>query len=118
MATTILDFSRRFQIWEYTVGHSQLLLRSTKTLETASRIDVLFKNVAEIHLPTILDGLIVSELTDTGASEMPLLVPERLKTRTVFVARTTNGTGYVIAGATFWHEDDGCLLYTSPSPRD
>jgi hypothetical protein len=56
----ILDYSRTFQMWEFLVGHRQLLLRSPKSEEHNTRIDILFKDVSEICLPTILTGLTVS----------------------------------------------------------
>ncbi len=36
---------RRFQLWAYTVSHGSLLLRSTKTDDEPTRVDVLFRNV-------------------------------------------------------------------------
>jgi hypothetical protein len=56
MLTKILDSDRKFQVWKYTVGHSQLLLRSTKSPDCSTRIDVLFKGVSEFHLPASFVG--------------------------------------------------------------
>jgi len=110
----IVNYSRSFQMWKYTVSHSELLLRSTKASGVATRVDVFFKNVAAIHLPTIMDGLAVSEATDDGKSELDLQIdPSRLKERKVFVIRGYDFVGYVIAGAIAWHEDDG--EYHDPS---
>ena len=50
---------RRFQVWKYTVSHSMLLLRSTKTDQHPTRIDVLFKPVKRLDIPTVFDGLTV-----------------------------------------------------------
>src|SRR5689334_11720122 len=50
---------RRFQVWRYEVGHSMLLLRSTKGDQHATRVDVLFKPVKRLDLPTAFDGLTV-----------------------------------------------------------
>jgi len=105
--TSAVSFSRRFLIWVYTVSHSELLLRSTKTSDLVTRIDVFFKNVAAIHLPTILDGLAVSEATDIERVELHLQIdPSRLEGRKVFVVRGSNFTGYVVAGVMAWHEDE------------
>ena len=57
MSEAIVSFPRRFQIWLYSVSHGQLLLRSNRSGEFSTRIDVLFKNVAAIELPTAFDGL-------------------------------------------------------------
>jgi hypothetical protein len=107
MQTNVVNFSRRFQIWNYTVGHSELLLRSTKTSGVVTRVDVFFKNVAAIHLPTILDGLSVSEASAEETAELHIQVdPSRLEGRKVFAVRGSNFTGYVIAGVIAWHEDE------------
>lgn len=94
-------------MWTYTVGHGQLLLRSPKGLGVSTRIDVLFKNVAAIHLPTILDGLAVSEATEDEKSELRTQVDlSRLTGRKVFVVKGSGFTGYVIAGVVAWYEDE------------
>ena len=114
MTTSTLNFSRRFQLWTYTVGHGQLLLRSPKTTNLPTRIDVLFKNVAAIHLPTILDGLVVSEAAGLESEELSVQCdPSRLEGRKIFVIHGSNFTGYVIAGAVAWHEDH--YEYDEPS---
>jgi hypothetical protein len=61
VASVVFTFSsdRRFQLWSYRVSHSQLLLRSVKDAEHTSRIDVLFKGVDALDLPTRLDGLVI-----------------------------------------------------------
>ena len=58
---------RHFQVWRYEVGHSQLLLRSVKASGHDSRIDVLFKAVDSICMPTSLDGLTIERDGDSFA---------------------------------------------------
>src|SRR5580692_3599743 len=107
MRTDRIDFPRSFQMWAYTVGHAQLLLRSPKSTDLPTRIDVLFKNVAAVHLPTILDGLTISGATEEEKSELHVQVGlPRLDGRKVFVVRGSNFIGYVIAGVVAWHEDE------------
>lgn len=107
MPGQLMSFSRRFQMWRYAVGHGQLLLRSTKDPDFSTRVDVLFKNVAAIHLPTILAGMTVSDATDSEKSELNLQIdPSRLEGRKIFVVRGSNYLGYVVAGNVASHEDD------------
>ena len=114
MQTNSLDSPRQFQIWSYTVGHGQLLLRSTKTTDFSTRIDVLFKDVGAIHLPMTLDGLALTEATEDEKVELrPQIASPRLRDRKVFVVSGSNFTGYVVAGMVAWHEDD--LEYYDPS---
>jgi hypothetical protein len=76
-------------------------------MDLPTRIDVLFKNVAAVHLPTILDGLAVSEATEEEKTELHVQVGlTRLDGRKVFVVHGSNFMGYVIAGIVAWHEDE------------
>ena len=96
------------------MGHAQLLLRSPKTADLPTRIDVLFKNVGAIHLPTNLSSLSILEASggedlgsrvEFGAAVTP--------SRRVFLVRGSDFGGYVIAGAVASHEDSG--EYHDPS---
>jgi hypothetical protein len=44
MSAQVADFQRKFQIWLYSVSHGQLLLRSNRSDEFRTRVDVLFKD--------------------------------------------------------------------------
>lgn len=114
MSIKLLDSKRHFQIWEYTVGHKQLLLRSVKATGLPTRIDILFKNVAAIHLCTTLDGLTISEAAEVQMIDLQLQTnPQILAGRKAFVVRGADFEGYVVAGTLAWHEDDG--EYDDPS---
>lgn len=56
----ILESPRKFRVWKYTVSHSMLLLRSIKTHDLPTRIDVLFVDVEHVDIPTNMDGLTIS----------------------------------------------------------
>lgn len=106
--TETLAFNRRFQIWSYTVSHGTLLLRSTKAPGTPTRVDVLFKDVAAINLPTNVDGLTIERADDAAAREAASTLDEpELRGRTVFAVRGRGCRGHVVAGAVFHHEDEG-----------
>jgi hypothetical protein len=92
----------------YAVGHGQLLLRSNRSDEVPTRIEVLFKDVAALELPTLFDGLSITEATPDEAQGLNVQLGSwPIHRRKVFVLRGTNYLGYVIAGAVFWHEDEG-----------
>ena len=114
MEFSILNFARRFQIWAYTVGHGQLLLRSTKSDTLPTRVDILFKSVSAVHLLTTLNGLTVSEASETEKAEPYLAFTSHgPKGQKVFIVRSSGFVGYVAAGTVVWHEDD--LEYFQPS---
>lgn len=64
---TIFDGGpRKFLIWTYTVSLRRLVLRSVKTSEYPTRIDVYFQDVKEFMLPTTLQGLRIVEGNEAG----------------------------------------------------
>lgn len=115
MSTKVLNSDREFQVWKYTVSHGQLLLRSTKSPDCSTRIDVLFKGVSEFHLPASFVGL---SITDASDSEVRILctlrkTPSLQKDVRVFKLQGKDFLGYVAALAVFCHEDEG--EYYDPS---
>src|SRR4051794_31587126 len=109
-------FDRMFQIWQYTVGHGQLLIRSTRTEDLATpvdvlfktRVDVLFKGVVALHMPTVFHGLLVTEVSEIESSSMNLqLGLLSIAGCKVFMVTGSSFQGYVVAAAVFFHEDDG-----------
>lgn len=115
MSDKPINFERNFQIWKYTVGHSQLLLRSTRTPECPTRIDVFFKNVGAVHLPSTFSGLsIVEGSHDEVLKTNPLDASSITHGhRKLFVVHGSDFVGYVVAGIVAWHEDEG--EYHEPS---
>lgn len=106
MERGLFTYTGKFQWWSYTVSHGQLLLRSPKSAERLTQVDVLFKDVAIVHLPTWIDRLEVLE----GDSPQTL----DLQGRKYFVVRGRSSDGYVVAGAVF--HDEGDHDYQEPSP--
>jgi hypothetical protein len=102
---------RLFQMWRYEVGHGQLLFRSTKSPEYPTRVDVLFKNVALIQMPTVFNGMAVRLTDATPSVELGKLA---LTGRRIFEITGTGVRGYVIASIVMTHEDEG--NHGDPSP--
>lgn len=114
MSKQIVNFARFFQIWSYTTSHRDLLFRSTKSPEHPTRIDILFKNVAHINLPTSFDGLLVSVLSEEEISNVGQgLGIQGMKERYVFSIVSANTSGFVVAGLVAWHEDQGEYSHAS-----
>lgn len=112
---TLVELPRMVQLWSYTVGHSQLLLRATKDRDHATRVDVLFKGVGAMQLPSVMSSLTVREadlkerevIFGTTSVEMP-------EERRCFVLEGPDFQGWVVAGAVVSVEDEG--EYFEPSP--
>ena len=110
----LVNFARDFQVWEYVVGHRQLLIRSTKAAGLLTRVDVLFKDVAAINLPTTFAGLTVSEASERDSAHAELqLGSSTVRGEKLFMVHGSNYKGYILAAAVAWHEDEG--EYNDPS---
>lgn len=108
MPAQVIYFDRKFEMWLYAVSHGQLLLRSNRSNELTTRIDVLFKNVASISLPTVFEGLSLAEVTIDEARNLNIQVGSlSIGGRKIFMISGLNFIGYVAAGAVHWHEDEG-----------
>jgi len=116
MATQIINSERRFQIWTYWVSHQQLLLRSNKSDNVSTRIEVLFEGVLEFHLPTSFDGLSVQRASDDEIRNLGILKESTLQEFPQFKVYSVKGTdfiGYVAAANCACHEDE--KEYNEPS---
>ena len=112
--SSLYDSTRKFQVWEYTVGHKQLLLRSTKDRELDTRIDLFFKDVGAIVLPTTLNGVSIRQAVDREDVELrKKYEAEAFNGRTAYLIWNRNIEGCVIAATFAWHEDRG--EYDDPS---
>lgn len=86
-----------------------------KVPDCLTRIDVLFKGVSEFHLPTSLEGLSVTEASNSEVRTLCTLrkSPSFQKDVKVFKLLGKDFLGYVAALAVFYHEDEG--EYYDPS---
>src|SRR5215469_6385697 len=102
MATQIINSERRFQIWTYWVSHQQLLLRSNKSPDAPTRIEVLFEGVMEFHLPTIFGGLSVQLASDDEIRNLCILRASFLsefRQFKIYMVKGTDFVGYVAAAS-------------------
>ncbi|WP_240138103.1 hypothetical protein [Streptomyces sp. MUM 178J] len=96
--SVVFASARRFRVWRYGVGHSQLLLRSAPDPSNPERLDLLFEGVEAIQLVTHYEALELHTLDEAEnghifeMSGVPAhLRPERL----VLGLRSRSGAGYV-----------------------
>lgn len=65
----IYQSDRVFQLWDYTVGHAQLLLRSPATTDEPFNIDIVFLGVETLDIPTRMEGLSMEKPERLARSE-------------------------------------------------
>ena len=109
-----IDFPNRyFRIWTYYKGHRQLILRAPhfKSIQEPTfptRVDVLFKNVHALKLPTNMLGLSVSiahaDMADQIAREIALPL---YGDQNIYLVHGSDYAGYVVAGTVVMVEDNG-----------
>lgn len=107
--TPLFESTRRFQVWLYSVSHAQLLLRANPRHGGDERIEVLFKAVRWMGIPTVLDGLTIREVERAEvAGELPLSGAADERIRPEYRFYVLEGAGYrgvVVALAAFVHTD-------------
>ena len=119
-----LSVQRKFSIWDYTVSHSTLLLRSVDADAYATRFDVLFKPVAAFKLPTHMSRLTVRDAhgteTDELGSDAGLLASVAARVTgadsldyRLFVLDCDGALGWVLASIMVAYEDEAG--YEDPS---
>jgi len=106
----LFESSRSFQLWRAVVGHNQVLLRSTKTDNDPTRIDILFKPVRALKLRTDMDGLRIREASHEEVDQIALESGERAGTATFFILESAGLSGYIVADLMVTAEDEGEYL--------
>jgi len=114
MSATVLKFLGRFQVWSYSVSHGQLLLRSPKSRERATQVDILFKNVASMQLPAMFDDIEIRKVRADELPSAPQLGALESMGREIYRITGRNVDGYVVAGAVV--ADERNLEYDAVSP--
>lgn len=87
-----------FIILDYSPSHSQLLLRSKRTKDREYNIDIIFKGVLLLFLPSSIMGI---EISLTGVSDVYERLTERFsfkenKDYKVFSLMSNNGHEYLV----------------------
>lgn len=98
MAPSLFESDRTFRVWLYATSHRVLLIRSVASGDSRSRIDVLFKQVSFLCLPTEITALAIRIANDEADS----LVVGR---GALYSLSRTDRRICVRAGSVAWHED-------------
>jgi hypothetical protein len=104
---TVATWDRGFEVWDYSVSYSRLLLRGLRDA-SPSRVDVLFSNVRLMHLLAQLERLQIDIVE--GRSYERIKMPDSVKGNWYVI---NEGESYIFATHCEWHEDDG--NFKSPS---
>lgn len=78
MADRLYQSPRSFQLWAYSVSHSQLMFRSNQGGEWTTRLDVLFKGVHWMELMTTYDEFAIDHVASSPSQTAPGLFTYRI----------------------------------------
>jgi hypothetical protein len=99
---------RYFKVWQYTVSHRRLLLRSSRDRPPDTRIDIHFGNVDLLLLRPAYDGLVIRQAGDEECEQVGLDYGVEVEPGRLFVL----GGGlrsFVLSAPPQWHEDEGAM---------
>ncbi|MCZ0204543.1 hypothetical protein OZK63_03830 [Streptomyces sp. UMAF16] len=99
---------RYFKVWQYTVSHRRLLLRSSRDRPPDTRIDIHFGNVDLLLLRPAYDGLVIRQADDEECEQVGLDYGVEVEPGRLFVL----GGGlrsFVLSAPPQWHEDEGAM---------
>ncbi|GAB3932180.1 hypothetical protein [Micromonospora vulcania] len=106
----LLRSEREFQLWSYSVSHSQLLLRANRMPQgdqLPTTIEVLFKPVKAVQIQEAYLGLVIRCATEEESARILDGVSDygyRSHEARVLLLESEGATGYVVTSAVGWRE--------------
>jgi hypothetical protein len=114
----VFTSERRFEVWDWRVGHRGLVLRANPTDDDAERVEVIFKPAYEVCLPALLHGLVVFAVDSTRSPNGSRVLNDW---EYVYVLESQDFKGWVIGGTVAGRSDRGSCddppLFDGRSPR-
>jgi hypothetical protein len=106
----IYESARRFEVWDFGVGHRGLLLRSNPTSDELERIEVWFKPAYAVCLQSRLeDGIRIERSTasvDLSSDVDAVLGRSAGLDELLFTVRSGKSIGWVLAGSVHGRADE------------
>ncbi|NEC85155.1 hypothetical protein [Streptomyces sp. SID12501] len=102
----IFRSDRYFKVWQYTVGHRRLILRSSRDRPPDTRIEIYFANVDLMLLRPSYDGLVIRRADDEECRQVGLDHGVEVEPGSLFLL----GGGlrsFVVSAPPQWQEDEG-----------
>src|SRR5690348_4830420 len=98
--------SQAFKVWDYSVSHRQLLLRSAAE-DSGSNVDLIFTDVSYVQLGTRLEDLVVRSATSSELRTLASRVGHVVDPSEAFVLEATGvPPGFVVAANVVVEKND------------
>lgn len=105
---------REFKVWDYTVSHKQMVIRSLGPEEDSPNLDLHFRGVEFVRAPTVFRGLAVVSPTEQEIVEvLTLLAPKRCEPDMIWVLESGGRRHIVVAAALEISETDYPMMSTA-----
>jgi len=84
--------NREFQIWQYSVSHSSLLIRSpyNKSMNINCNVDIYFSDVRYMAIPKFLGEILMVEPNESEKKYLEKIMNENLKLEDITVLESIN----------------------------
>jgi hypothetical protein len=108
------ESARRFVVFSYSVGHGLLLLRSSKTNASPTRLDMLIQDVRVMEIRSSFDGIRIEEVNVEYLGKYSSRPAEMLEHgNRIYAMRGSGWSGFVVGGEIAIHEDEGDFMAPS-----
>jgi hypothetical protein len=104
---------RHFRLWDYTVSHNQMLLRSPAGEGGPKNIDIIFLGVDYVGIPSMLDGVGLGTSTPEDVMEASRRVGQDCEPGDVHVITSAGRRFLVVAAAYYVFQNDLDLFESS-----
>lgn len=102
----IFRSDRYFKVWQYTVSHRRLLLRSTRDRPPTTRIDIHFGVVGVMLIRPSYDGLVIRRASDEECMKVSFDYGVEVRPGRLF-ALGGDLKSFIVSAPPQWHEDEG-----------
>ncbi len=106
--TPIFESKRSFVIFSYAASHGLLLLRSRKTKQAPTRIDILFQDVRAMELRSWFEGVTIEEIDAAFLEDFHSNPAQMIESgNKVYSIKGHEWLGFIVGGIVSFREDDG-----------
>ncbi|MDD2723950.1 MAG: hypothetical protein PHH59_08015 [Methylovulum sp.] len=113
MVTQRTFLGRTFQLWEYHVSHGSLLIRSPKSLNETTNIDIICSGIEYLSVPRFIFNLEVTEPTLEEFQNLQTIIRSPVPISYIHVL-VSNGNRFLVVAASFKIVENTSDIFESP----
>lgn len=90
---------RSFKVWDFSVSHQQMVIRSLGPQEGSPNLDLHFRGVEYLRIPVVLNGLSIEEPTESETAEVRNVLSSRQAANSTLWVLVSSGQRYLVAAS-------------------